>query len=118
MHQLGGVGLIIVGVVDASFVPIPGSVDALTIVLAASKHEWWWYYAAMATSGAVLGGYLTFRIGRKGGKESLGRKLSKRRAEKVYAAFEKWGFASVFVAALLPPPVPLVPFLLAAGRMN
>ena len=46
------------------------------------------------------------------------RKLSKRRAAKVYATFERWGFWAVAVPALLPPPFPFVPFLLAAGAMQ
>jgi membrane protein DedA with SNARE-associated domain len=46
------------------------------------------------------------------------RKLSKRRAAKVYETFERWGFWAVAVPALLPPPFPFVPFLLAAGAMQ
>jgi membrane protein DedA with SNARE-associated domain len=46
------------------------------------------------------------------------RKLSKRRAAQVSKAFERWGFAAVAVPALMPPPFPFVPFLLAAGAMQ
>jgi membrane protein DedA with SNARE-associated domain len=35
--------------------------------------------------------------------------------EKVRGTFEKWGFGAIAVPAMLPPPVPMVPFLIAAG---
>lgn len=118
LQRLGGIGLIALGLADGSVVPLPGSLDALTIILAGSKHEWWPYYAVMATIGSVLGGYLTFRIGRKGGKESLEKKLSKKRLDKVFRTFEKGGWEAIVIPALLPPPVPLVPFVLAAGALD
>ncbi len=72
----------------------------------------------MATVGAVIGGYITYGLARKGGKEAFERKLSKKKAEKVFERFERWGFVAVAVPALLPPPFPIVPFLLAAGAMQ
>ena len=42
----------------------------------------------------------------------------KKRAEKVFERFERWGFGAVALPALLPPPFPIVPFLLAAGAMQ
>jgi membrane protein YqaA with SNARE-associated domain len=116
--HLGGPGLILLGVADNSLIPLPGSVDVMTIYLAARHREPWFYYAIMATAGAVLGGYLTYRIARKGGKETLEKKFSPRKAKKIYAIFERWGFAAVAIPALLPPPVPIVPMLLAAGAMQ
>jgi membrane protein DedA with SNARE-associated domain len=72
----------------------------------------------MAVVGSVIGGYLTYRIGRKGGKEALEQRLSKRKLDRVNRAFEKFGFGTVFLPALMPPPVPLSPFLLGAGALN
>ena len=92
--------------------------DVLTIWLAARHREPWPYYAVMATLGAVIGGYITYALARKGGKETMERKLSKRRAKQVSKTFERWGFFAVAVPALLPPPFPFVPFLLAAGALQ
>jgi membrane protein DedA with SNARE-associated domain len=72
----------------------------------------------MATLGAVIGGYITYMLARKGGKETLERKLSKRRAAKVEKSFARWGFSAIAIPALLPPPFPFVPFLIAAGAMQ
>jgi membrane protein YqaA with SNARE-associated domain len=118
LRHLGGVGLILLALADNSVIPLPGSMDVLTILLAARHTQLWWYYAFMATVGAVIGGYITYGLARKGGKEAFERKLSKRTAEKVFKRVERWGFFAVAVPALLPPPFPIVPFLLAAGALQ
>lgn len=116
--HLGGPGLILMGLADNSIIPLPGSMDILTIWLAAGLLEPWFYYAVMATAGAVLGGYLTYRMALKGGKETLEKKFSKAKADRVYAKFERWGFWAIAIPAVLPPPFPIVPSLLAAGAMQ
>jgi membrane protein YqaA with SNARE-associated domain len=116
--RLGGPGLILIGIADNSVVPLTGSMDVLTIWLAAAHRDLWPYYALMATIGAVVGGYITYALGRKGGKETIERKLKKDKAEKLLKRFDKWGFWSVAVGALLPPPFPLVPVLLTAGALQ
>lgn len=114
-RHLGGPGLILLGIVDNSIVPVTGSMDALTIVLAAHDRTLWPYFAFMATAGSVLGAYLTYRIGRKGGEDALERRVSPKNLRWVRRTFGDWGFGSLAVAVLLPPPAPVVPFLLAAG---
>ncbi len=118
LAHLGGPGLILVGILDNSVIPLPGSMDVITIVLAAHRREPWFYYAIMATLGAVLGGYITYRMARKGGKEALEHRFSKKKAAKVCSVFERWGFAAVAIPALLPPPFPIVPMLVAAGALQ
>ncbi len=118
LFHLGGVGLIPLGLLDNSPFPIPGAMDIATIVLASRLPDLWLYYALMATLGSLLGGFITYRLARKGGKEALERRFSKKSINKVYKIFERWGFASILVPALLPPPVPMVPFLFAAGAMQ
>lgn len=117
-RKLGVAAFIVVGLVDQSVVPIPGSIDALVILFTAKKPELWWYYALWATAGTTLGGYLTYRIAKKGGQEALEGKLGKRRAEKAYHFVGRWGFWSIFIGVILPPPVPIVPLLATAGVMQ
>ena len=118
LRSLGGLGLVLLGIADNSVIPLTGSMDVLTIWLAARNREPWPYYALMATLGAVIGGYITYSLARKGGEHAMERKLSKKRAAQVCKAFGRWGFAAVAIPALLPPPFPFVPFLLAAGAMQ
>jgi len=118
LRRLGGPGLILLGVADNSAIPLPGSMDVFVILLAAHHRTWWPYYAFMAVAGSVIGGYLTYRLAEKGGEETLEKKVGKKRAEKVYARFKKHGFGTIVLGAVLPPPFPVVPFLLAAGALK
>jgi len=117
VHRFGALVFIPLALLDNSVIPTPGSMDALLIVLCAAKRELWWYYALAATLSSLLGAYVSYRIARKGGKEALEKKLGKR-AEKVYEKFERWGFGSLLVGALAPPPVPFGPFVIAAGALQ
>jgi membrane protein YqaA with SNARE-associated domain len=118
IYHLGALGFIPLGLLDSSIIPLPGSMDVLTMVLAARDATLWPYYALMATVGSVLGAFVTYRLARKGGKESLARKVSAKTLKRVYGVFERWGFAAIAIPALLPPPMPMVPFVLAAGAMQ
>ena len=116
--HLGGMGLIPLGLLDNSVVPLPGSMDVATILLAARDKQLWFYYAAMATIGSLIGGFLTYRIARKGGKEALAKRFPQQKVKKVLKTFQRWGFAAIAIPAMLPPPVPIVPFLIAAGALQ
>jgi len=118
LFHLGGLGLIPLGLLDNSPVPLPGIMDVATIVLSARQEQLWLYYALMATAGSVIGGFVTYRLARKGGKEALERRFSRRKVDKVCKIFERWGFGAIVIPALLPPPVPMVPFLFVAGAMQ
>jgi membrane protein YqaA with SNARE-associated domain len=118
IFHLGGLGFIPLGLLDSSVIPLPGSMDVLTIALSARKQELWLYYAFMATVGSVIGGFVTYRLARKGGKETLERKFPARTLEKVYRIFARWGFGGIAIVALLPPPAPMVVFVFAAGAMQ
>jgi membrane protein YqaA with SNARE-associated domain len=115
---LGGPGLILLGLIDSSVIPVPGSMDAMTIVLSAHQRTWWPYYAVMATVGSVVGAFLTYRLARNRGEKALNDRLSKRNAKKVVRTFERWGFGAIALPALLPPPMPMVPFVIAAGALQ
>jgi membrane protein YqaA with SNARE-associated domain len=118
LRHLGGPGLLLLGLADNSIIPMPGSMDVLTIWFVVHHHNQWYYYAAMALAGSIVGGYVTYRLARKGGKEMLEHRMGPKGTKTIYRRFEHWGFWAIFVPAMLPPPVPFVPFLLAAGAMQ
>jgi membrane protein YqaA with SNARE-associated domain len=118
LFHLGGLGLIPLGLLDNSLIPLPGIMDVATIVLSARQEQLWLYYALMATAGSVIGGFVTYRLARKGGKEALEHRFSRKKVDKICNIFERWGFGAIAIPALLPPPMPMVPFLLAAGALQ
>ncbi|MGC1829524.1 MAG: VTT domain-containing protein [Candidatus Acidiferrales bacterium] len=116
--HLGGLGLIPLGLLDNSPIPIPGSMDIVLMILCVRGQESWIYYALMAVAGSVIGGFVTYRLARKGGKGTLKRRFPPRQMEKINKLFERWGFGAVAIPAFLPPPFPFTPFLVAAGAMQ
>jgi membrane protein YqaA with SNARE-associated domain len=118
LFHLGGLGLIPLGLLDNSPIPLPGIMDVATILFSARQQQLWLYYALMATVGSVLGGFVSYRLARKGGKAALERRFSRRKVDKICNIFERWGFSAIAIPALLPPPMPMVPFLLAAGALQ
>src|SRR6266404_5825994 len=94
IFHLGGLGFIPLGLLDSSVIPLPGSMDVLTIILSAHNQELWLYYALMATLGSVMGGYITYRLARKGGKETLETQVPRQDAREHLQHIRAMGFWS------------------------
>jgi membrane protein YqaA with SNARE-associated domain len=115
----GTMGLFVVSTIDSSIIPLPlpGSTDLLLILLVA--HGANPVFAAVAAfAGSILGGYLTWGAGEKGGEAALHRYLSKGFARRLTGWVESNGMLAVATSALLPPPFPLMPFVLASGALG
>ena len=63
--------------------------DVATILLAGRQQKLWLYYAVMATVGSGLGGFVTYRVARKGGKEALERRFTRRKVDRICEIFER-----------------------------
>jgi membrane protein YqaA with SNARE-associated domain len=113
--SFGTLGLFVVSTIDSSPIPLPlpGSTDLLLILLVAHRANPI-LAAIAATAGSILGGYFTWGAGAKGGEAALPRYLGKR----IISGVEKSGVLAVSAFALLPPPFPMMPFLLAAGALG
>ncbi len=115
----GTMGLFVVSTIDSSIIPLPlpGSTDLLLILLVV-HHANPVLAAVAAIAGSIVGGYFTWSAGAKGGEAALHRYLPKRFAKRLSGWVEKNGTLAVTTSALLPPPFPLMPFLLAAGALG
>jgi membrane protein YqaA with SNARE-associated domain len=115
----GALGLFGVSLIDSSIIPLPlpGSTDLLLILLVAHRGNPV-VAAFSAIAGSLVGGYLTWASGAKGGEAALHRYLPRRVGNRLFAWVEKNGTLAVTAAALLPPPFPLMPLLLAAGAFG
>ena len=119
LAHLGAFGLFAVAVVDSSIIPLPlpGSTDLLLLWLVAHGGDPW-LLAPFAIAGSILGGYTTWHIGRRGGEAALRHYVPARFLRRVVAWVEHHRILAVFVPALLPPPIPLLPFALASGALG
>ena len=97
IFHLGALGFIPLGLLDSSVVPVPGSMDVLTILLSARERNLWPYYALMATIGSVVGALVTYRLARKGGQEQLAKRIKPKTLKKVQQLFERWGLAAIAI---------------------
>ena len=121
--SLGGLGLFCVAIIDSSVIPLPlpGSTDLLLLLLTAHRRTTGSMAVTLAScafAGSLIGGYLTWSAGRKGGEVALARYVPERFLGRVTRWVQKHGVWSVGLSALMPPPVPLTPFLLAAGALG
>jgi len=114
----GGLGLVPLAIIDSSPIPTFGSLDILTAFLSARHSDLWLYYACMATLGAMIGSYFTYKLGQKAGLAWIENKFGARRSRQVEYALERWGSGAVFVSTVAPPPCPTSMFLLAAGAFG
>lgn len=113
--SVGGIGLLLIAVLDASFLSLPEVNDILIVVMVTRHESFLLYYVAMATIGSVLGSMVIYYLGRKGGEAMLRKRFNGPRTEKTLHAFRRYGVAAVIVPSMLPPPMPFKIFVLGAG---
>jgi membrane protein YqaA with SNARE-associated domain len=117
--HLGAVGLFGVSLLDACPfpLPIPGTTDLLLLLLIVRKGSPW-LLVPLAVGGAVAGAFTTWSAGKKGGEMALRRYVPERYYDRITGSVKKHGVTGVALAALAPPPIPLMPFLAAAGALG
>lgn len=117
--HLGALGLFVVAVLDSSVIPlpIPGTTDILLLWLVAHSGDPL-ILVPLAIAGSLLGGYTTWQIGRRGGKPALNHYVPTYLLGRVVAWVQLHPILAVFLPALLPPPIPLSPFVLASGALG
>jgi membrane protein YqaA with SNARE-associated domain len=119
LFSLGLTGMFLVSIVDSSFVPlpIPGMTDILLVVYAA-QHTNPWMLIAIATTGSALGGLFSHKVGQAGGLAFIEKRTPPRIFKRVTGWMESHAILAVALPAILPPPMPLSPFVLAAGALK
>jgi membrane protein YqaA with SNARE-associated domain len=117
--SFGPFGLFTIAFLDSVMIPMPGGVDAVLLLLAASKPSWMLIYVAAATVGSTLGCVVLYRISQRAGKRALAR-FSESKQKRVKDLIDRYDVMSVLVASLLPPPFPFKLFVVSSGvfRLN
>ena len=117
--SFGLIGFFLVSIIDSSFVPLPiPGISDLMILFFAAQHTNLPLLITVATAGSALGGYLSFQVGQKGGMQFLENHVPARIFKRVCGWMEQHAVLSVALPAILPPPMPLSPFVLAAGALK
>lgn len=118
--KFGGIGLLVLGVLDSSFLIAPWGNDLLVIAMTARhpRVPYMVYYAAMSTVGSVLGCLLIDLTLRPLGAKGLERHLSKRRLDRVQKKMGQDAGVALALASLAPPPFPFTAFVMAAAALQ
>ena len=115
LKPLGVWGLGGLAFVDAGLFPIPPTMDLVLVGYVAADPTRLLLYSFAAAVGSALGSLIPFYIGRAGGELFLLKRINRDRYEKLRNRFEKQEFLVIMIPAMVPPPMPLKLFELAAG---
>lgn len=118
--KFGGMGLMLLGVLDSSFLFAPLGNDLLLVAMSARYHsvERMLYYAAMSTAGSVLGCLLVDVVMRTAGEKGLERHLPTARLKYVKRKVKNDAAWALVLASVAPPPFPFTPFVMAAAALQ
>jgi membrane protein YqaA with SNARE-associated domain len=115
---LGAFGVVLLGVLDSSFLMMPLGNDLLVVALTASHRSHMPLYVAMATLGSTLGVALAHYVSSKGGKKLIEGNHKSRQIEFVERKIQKYGGWAIGLAALAPPGFPFTPFIVVPAALQ
>jgi membrane protein YqaA with SNARE-associated domain len=116
--HLGAFGLVILGILDSSFLFLPVGNDLLLIVLAARDHRQLPIYVLAASFGSAAGVALLDLVCRKGGEEGLKKMMSRKRLAYLKGKMSQRAAIALIVACLAPPPFPFTAVIGAASAFQ
>lgn len=116
--SLGGFGLLLLGVLDSSFLFLPLGNDLLMVALTAAHPGRMAWYIAMATAGSVLGVAFTQWVSAKGGRKGIEGEHKGRQVAYVERKVKERGGIAIGIASLMPPPFPFTAFIIVAAALQ
>lgn len=118
--RFGGVGLLVLGILDSSYLFAPWGNDLLLVAMTARNPVMasMLYYAAMSALGSVLGSLLIDITLRPLGAKGLEKYLSKRRLDRMKIKVRNHTGPGVALASLAPPPFPFTAFVMGAAALQ
>jgi len=118
--KFGGLGLLVLGILDSSFLFAPWGNDLLVVAMTARHPHYghMLYYAAMSTVGSVLGCLLIDVTLRPLGEKGLEKYLSARKLKRVQSKVRDKVGRALAIGSLIPPPFPFTAFVMAASALQ
>jgi membrane protein YqaA with SNARE-associated domain len=120
LRRLGPFGLLLLGVLDSSFLFLPFGNDFMLIALVSSNRQgWYWVLLVLVSAiGSVIGVFIIDSIMRKAGEEGLEHFLKPKQIDRLRKKMEKNAGWAVFTATIIPPPFPFTPVIMAAAALQ
>lgn len=115
---LGGGGLVLLGILDSSFLMMPLGNDLLVVALTASHRSRMPLYVALATLGSTLGVAIAHYVSSKGGQKLIEGDQKSRKVAYVEKKISQYGGLAIGMAALAPPPFPFTPFIVVPAALQ
>ncbi len=110
--------MILIGALDSSLLSLPEINDYLVVWRCYKDPTSVFFFPLFAAFGSVLGSLLLYVIVRRGGQAVMRRKFRAEHIERVEQAYARFGFLTLAVPALLPPPMPFKIFVATAGALE
>jgi len=111
-------GVLLIGMIDSIGVPLPATIDALLILIAAKAPGQAYYAASLAVLGSLAGNLALFQAARYGRRRVMQASESDK-PRKLSAWLRRYGLITVFIPAATPiVPLPLKVFVVSAGAMR
>jgi membrane protein YqaA with SNARE-associated domain len=118
----GPLGVFFIAIIDSAGIPVIGGVDALVVLFAVQSRPGAVFTAystaAIAVLGSIIGSLILFFIARCGGEAYFERHAQTPRGARMKRWFQEYGLLTVFVPAMVPIPMPLKLFIIAAGAFQ
>jgi membrane protein YqaA with SNARE-associated domain len=111
-------GIMLLGALDSTmgfFLPV--AIDAGVIIMSARWRNWW-LFALLAAAGSIAGLTVTFLMGSRIGEAGLKRWIAPGKLLKLRSRMGDSGVLALSAAAVMPPPFPLSPIVLAGGAVG
>src|ERR1700754_523146 len=104
--HMGPLGLVLIGMLDSSFLVMPLGNDLLLVALAARHPARVPLYVAASALGSAIGGLLVGIVSRKGGEKGLDQFMKPKQIERLKKKIEQHASIMLLTASLAPPPFP------------
>jgi membrane protein YqaA with SNARE-associated domain len=116
---LSPVGALVLAAFDSSvafFLPLAN--DTVVVYLAAGNPSRFWVYPVLSTIGSVIGCATTYWLGALAGEDGIERWVPAKRLDAIRRKTKEAGAFALAVPAIIPPPFPFTPFVLASGALE
>ncbi|HYP02740.1 MAG TPA: VTT domain-containing protein [Pyrinomonadaceae bacterium] len=110
--------MVIIGALDSSLLSLPEINDYLVVMRCYSDPKAAFYFPLFAALGSVIGCMLLYVIMQRGGQAILRKRFRADHIERVERAYARFGFLTLAIPALLPPPMPFKIFVATAGALE